>query len=128
MELGKACSLLASTRRRRVVDLLDGDDGDSLGDLAELAASQEYDVGFGPDDRKRVYISLLQSHVPKLDEAEVVRFDDEEKHVYPGPEFDALSRALDAVRGVEDCPKPNGKEGDEEGERGFVKFVPGHGD
>jgi len=128
MELGKVFSLLAPPRRRRVVDLLDGDDGDSLGDLAELVASQEYDVGFYPEDRKRIYISLVQSHVPKLDEAGVVRFDEEEKYVYPGPEFGALSRALDAVRGVEDCPKSDGGEGDEEGARGFVKSVPARGD
>ena len=52
----------------------------SVGDLAEQIAAWETDtpaVEVAADDRKRVYISLLQSHLPTLEDAGMIDFDEE---------------------------------------------------
>lgn len=51
----------------------------SVGQLAEQVAAWENDTpveAVSSTERKRVYISLLQSHLPTLDEAGMVDFDD----------------------------------------------------
>jgi DNA-binding transcriptional ArsR family regulator len=56
----------------------------SVGDLAEQIAAWETETPVAeitPDDRKRVYISLLQSHLPTLEEAGMVEFDEEDSTV-----------------------------------------------
>lgn len=51
----------------------------SVGELAEQIAAWETDtpvLNVSADDRKRVYISLLQSHLPELADAGMVEFDE----------------------------------------------------
>jgi len=50
----------------------------SIGELAEHIAAIENDIKqaeLGSQQRKRVYISLYQSHLPKMDDAGVIQFD-----------------------------------------------------
>jgi len=68
---------LANGRRRAAVALLDEyPDGISLRELADKIALHEVSDRAPPDDvetaKQRVYISLYQCHIPKLDDYDVV--------------------------------------------------------
>lgn len=68
--------LLKNDRRRRVIELLpvlDDGDGVDLGRLCDELAVRETDATDVAQvtgaERKRVYVSLYQSHAPRLDDA-----------------------------------------------------------
>lgn len=71
--------MLSSPRRRYVLHYLHQAGGRAeLGELADHVAAWENDTTIeqlGSQERKRVYISLYQTHVPKLDEVGVVEYD-----------------------------------------------------
>ena len=71
--------MLSNQRRRCVLYYLNRNPGPvSLRDLAERIAAWENDVEVADLDykqRKRVYTSLHQTHLPKLDEAGIVDYD-----------------------------------------------------
>jgi len=72
--------ILSNHRRRFALHHLqqNGDRAD-LGDLSEHVAAWENDIGVAEvssSERKRVYTSLQQFHLPKMDEKGVVEFDD----------------------------------------------------
>lgn len=77
--------VLRNDRRRMVLDALgDGDGSITVRELSEMIAAQE--AGQDPPPRKvreSVYISLHQSHLPKLDDLDVVDYDDTTKQVAP---------------------------------------------
>jgi hypothetical protein len=71
--------LLSSRRRRQVLCHLKEDDGTTIVELAERIATMENDTdaeSLTRQQRKRVYISLYQTHVPKLVEAGIVDHDE----------------------------------------------------
>jgi DNA-binding transcriptional ArsR family regulator len=95
-------SILSNRRRRHVLRYLRHNRGSaSLRDLAERIATWENDVPV--DDltykqRKRVYSSLHQTHLPKLDEAGVVDYDRSEGTVTMADraaDLDAYLRSTD---------------------------------
>jgi len=71
--------ILSSPRRRYVLYRLRVADGPiELTELAEQVAAWENNTD--PDqiteqERKRVYVSLYQTHIPRLDEVSIVRYD-----------------------------------------------------
>jgi len=71
--------ILSSPRRRYVLyHLRKADEPVKLTDLAEQVAAWENDTS--PDqiteqERKRVYVSLYQTHIPRLDEVGIVEYD-----------------------------------------------------
>jgi len=71
--------ILSSPRRRYLLYHLRKEGGPiELVELAEHVAAWENDVdreGLTAQERKRVYVSLYQTHVPKLDEAGIVDYD-----------------------------------------------------
>jgi DNA-binding transcriptional ArsR family regulator len=71
--------ILSSPRRRYVLYYLREYGGPvELTDLAEELAAWENDTTvseISPQARKRVYVSLYQTHVPKLDEAGLIEYD-----------------------------------------------------
>lgn len=71
--------MLSSPRRRYVLHYLHRTGGTAeLGDLADHVAAWENDTTIeelGSQERKRVYISLYQTHIPKLDEVGIVNYD-----------------------------------------------------
>lgn len=92
---GEAYEVLANPRRRAAVrHLLSRDGAARLGDMArEIAA---WENGTDPRDvssaeRERVYISLLQLHMPRLDDAGVVAYDDRGKTARATPAGEALA-------------------------------------
>ncbi|MFB6151453.1 MAG: hypothetical protein ABEJ40_06575 [Haloarculaceae archaeon] len=70
--------ILSSARRRYVLYLLRTESGMELTDLAERVAAWENDVDvkdLEKQQRKRVYVSLYQTHIPKLADAGLVDYD-----------------------------------------------------
>lgn len=71
---------LSNQRRRYTIHYLQQrDDGTSLRSVAEQVAAWETGQAveeLSADERKRVYTSLQQFHLPKMDEKQVVNFDD----------------------------------------------------
>jgi len=71
--------ILSSPRRRYVLYYLREHGGPvELTDLAEKLAAWENDTTvaeLSPQARKRVYVSLYQTHVPKLQEAGLIEYD-----------------------------------------------------
>lgn len=73
--------LLTSPRRRAVICYLKSVGGEATrGELADQLAAAEYRID--PDEvsaqqRKRVYISLYQVHLPRMADAEVIEYDED---------------------------------------------------
>ncbi|MFP8954462.1 hypothetical protein ACLI4Z_16060 [Natrialbaceae archaeon A-arb3/5] len=76
---GEVFEVLRNQRRRYVLHFLKQDDRPvELGDLAQQVAAWEYETtleGVTPEQRKRVYTTLQQTHLPKMDEAGILTFD-----------------------------------------------------
>jgi len=83
--------LLKNSRRRQVIKMLSQrDETIVLGELAELIASEENNVPISnltSDQRKRIYVALYQTHLPKLDEAGLVDYDQDRGTVERGNRF-----------------------------------------
>jgi hypothetical protein len=94
-----AFHLLSNSRRRAVMRrLLEVEGSTELGDLAEHVAALENGCErseLSSDDRKRVYISLYQGHLPKLAEHGVVDYDQARGTVTPRPLVRAFVPYLD---------------------------------
>ncbi|WP_277555931.1 DUF7344 domain-containing protein [Halobaculum limi] len=91
--------ILKNERRRLVLEYLrDVDDGQTtIGELAEHIAAIENDCdiqALGAQQRKRVYIGLYQCHLPKMDDAGVVDFNQSRGFVELRPEADPLFEYL----------------------------------
>ena len=77
--------ILSSSRRRYIIYFLH-EEGESvsLNDLATRIAAEENDRPVDEvtdSERQRVYISLYQTHLPKLEEADIIRYDEDERMV-----------------------------------------------
>jgi DNA-binding transcriptional ArsR family regulator len=74
--------VLKSPRRRYALYYLRQEGGETqLSDLTEQVAAWENETtpaALSTEQRKRVYISLYQTHLPKLDEANIVDYDRDE--------------------------------------------------
>jgi hypothetical protein len=75
--------ILRNDRRRFVIERLQQNDGRAtVGSLADRLASEESGESPPPKNvRQSVYVSLHQTHLPRLDEAGVVAYDSESKVV-----------------------------------------------
>lgn len=98
--------VLSNRRRRHAVHTIKQHDHEpiEIGDLAEEIAAIENDVhrdNVSYDQRKCVYTALQQSHLPKMDEAGVVKFDKDRGTIEPTPAIEDIEIYLDVVRGDE---------------------------
>lgn len=79
LEVDKVFSILRNRRRRDVIKHLKRHDGElTQGDLAELIAAAENGKSVSEltsTERKRLYVSLYQCHLPMMAEAGVIDFD-----------------------------------------------------
>lgn len=77
--------ILSNARRRTMIHYLHQQHGHAdLSDIADHIAAWEYDTTHDQitsDQRRRVYISLYQTHLPKLAEYGIVDYDEDEKTV-----------------------------------------------
>lgn len=94
---------LNARRRRTICRILQATADREIEDLAMAVATQES----AADDRpvtnhewETVFASLYHSHIPKLDDMGVVRFDRATGVVNPGPRFEQVVAVLSAVEDV----------------------------
>lgn len=75
--------ILSNARRRYMIDYLHQTGGTAtLSEIADQIAAWEYETpvdDVGNDERRRVYISLYQTHLPKLVEYGVIQYDEDTK-------------------------------------------------
>lgn len=102
--------LLRNERRRAVLRIIrDGSDSVPVRDLAERIAAEETGTEPAPrSDRQSVYISLIQTHLPKLDDASVIDYDDQHKTITPGPATDQLVTQMETCARSADTASPSG--------------------
>jgi len=93
--------VLSNSRRRLVLTRLHETGGESTtSDLAEHIAAVENDKPeseLTSQERKRVYVGIYQTHLPKMDDADVVDVDDRGV-VTLGPNADAVYQFIETPR------------------------------
>lgn len=98
IELDVVFDLLKNRRRRDILHHLVADNEEiQLGPLAEQIAAREYKKEVSEvhsQERKRVYISLYQCHLPKLADIGAITYNKPRGIVERGPTFDQLARYL----------------------------------
>ena len=84
LDAGEIHDILRNDRRRLAIKCLREQDGPlSVRDLSEEVATRETGESPAPRDKRRsVYVSLHQTHLPKLDELGIVDYDTDEKEVH----------------------------------------------
>ncbi|WP_129114117.1 DUF7344 domain-containing protein [Halegenticoccus tardaugens] len=91
--------ILQNQRRRYVLQYMQGrDDRVDMRDVAEQVAAWEHDTtvqALTSDERQRVYIALYQSHLPKLDEKGVLKYNQSRGIVERTPLADRFDPYLD---------------------------------
>ncbi|WP_135534008.1 hypothetical protein [Halostella pelagica] len=97
--------VLRNQRRRYVLQYLKRNDTPvELGDLASQVAAWEYNTTIDEvtsAQRKRVYTTLQQTHLPKLDETEIVEYDSSRGTIESTETTDDLNIYLEIVPGNE---------------------------
>lgn len=92
--------VLKNERRRLVLEYLRrSEDAVPIGDLAEHIAAYENGISraeLNAQQRKRVYIGLYQCHLPKMDDADAVEFNQDRGMVELGENADILFEYLDS--------------------------------
>ncbi|WP_276271500.1 DUF7344 domain-containing protein [Haloarcula litorea] len=102
---GEIFDVLQNERRRYVLQYLRQNGGPvELGDLASHVASMEYDCDssdVSSAQRKRVYTTLQQTHLPRMDETGIVDYDDEDGVIATTEQTEELTVYLEIVPGSE---------------------------
>lgn len=83
LEAGQIHDILRNDRRRLAIKCLRENSGQlTVRDLSEDVATRETGESPAPRDKRRsVYVSLHQTHLPKLDDLDIVRYDTDSKEV-----------------------------------------------
>lgn len=97
--------VLKNERRRRVIAyVVANDDGSGirLDTLSEEIAARENGSDISPhqvtcEQRKRVYIGLYQSHLPKLEEVGVIDKEERTNRVFANDQTYAINRILETI-------------------------------
>ena len=92
--------LLKNRRRREVLTyMLESDGTVTLGELAEQIAAWENDTdvnALNSDQRKRVYVALYQTHLPKMDDAGIIDYDQDRGLIALSDNAELLMMYLDS--------------------------------
>ncbi|MBX0293846.1 DUF7344 domain-containing protein [Haloarcula nitratireducens] len=98
---GEIFDVLQNERRRYVLQYLREHGGPvELGDLTSEVAAMEYDCcceDVSSAQRKRVYTTLQQTHLPRMAEASIVEYDADEGLVTTTPQTEELTVYLEVV-------------------------------
>jgi len=74
--------ILSNSRRRKILEILTSRDSKiSINELVEIIAAEEHDKSIdeiSSAERKRVYIALYQTHLPKMDRMGVIHYNKKE--------------------------------------------------
>ncbi|WP_254769426.1 helix-turn-helix domain-containing protein [Salinilacihabitans rarus] len=101
LEESEVFHILGNDRRRAIVQILaERRNHVGVSDVATEIASQESDSTPVPNNLyKSVYVSLQQTHLPQLEEDDVIEYDPEGKTISPGPHFDDVLTYVDGDHG-----------------------------
>lgn len=98
--------MLRNRRRQLVLEYLrEHDETVTIGELAEHIAAIENDTTvrqLNAQQRKRVYIGLYQCHLPKMDDVDVIEFNQSRGRISPGEHIEPLYEYLDVANGETD--------------------------
>lgn len=99
-----AFRIVSSARRRHLVRALEETDAEAIdvSELAALVAATEYGLetdALDADQRKRVYVSLYQTHLPRMADLGLIEYDVDAGIVRPTAESAAIAAAVDDVDG-----------------------------
>lgn len=91
--------ILSSERRRLAIEFLrDSQDRVEVNDIAEYIAKDETGESPPPkDSRKTVYVSLHQTHLPKMDDLNIVNYNTETKEVTLDESFSDVAVYMEVV-------------------------------
>ena len=106
--IDEVASILRNARRRWIIVDLEENGASQLSDMADRRSHFVYGAGYTTTERKREYVTMYQTHLPALAEADVVQFGQREptNMVQPGEYFEGYVEALDALNGVCLDPEP----------------------
>ena len=109
--------LLQARRRRLVLRYLRDREGPvEMRDVAEQVAAWEHETtleALRSEERQRVYIALYQTHLPKLDEAGVIEYEQSRGVVDPTGRIERLYEVLDFEGGgADEAVRPGPSERD----------------
>ena len=100
MDESEVFHILGNDRRREIICTLAAEDGElSVSDLARQIADKEEDVESSKNLYKSVYVSLQQTHLPKLAEKDIVIYDKDTQQVDSGPAFSQIQPYLRETNG-----------------------------
>lgn len=97
-DLDVVFSVLRNSRRRRILRYVDREGSTTLGELATHIAAIENGIeerAVSSDQRKLLYVSLYQSHLPKLGDAGCIDYDSDRGTVEPTDRVDEYLAVLD---------------------------------
>lgn len=118
ISLDQTFGMLSNHRRRQVFRILTETEQIELGDLAEQIAARELDKPRGQltsQERKRLYISLYQTHLPKLADVDAITYNKRRGLIEPGPTLHSFTPYLPG----ESEPPPT-----ETQERRWTDYIP----
>lgn len=102
--------VLKNERRRYVLKYMSDQQGEvRFGDVVDHVAAQRQGVEVGTVDsatRKATYTSLYQSHLPKLDDLDIVVYNQDRGIVESGEHLAEVVQCLDAVEQVRAGTEP----------------------
>lgn len=102
-----AFDLLSNARRRYVIRRLDREPaGIELGELSTELAAWENNIdedNITPQQRKRTYVSLYQTHIPKLEDAGIVAYDIDTGFVRPTNNLEEVLLYLESSNKSPSC-------------------------
>lgn len=97
-EIDQIFGILRNQRRRYVLKCLKvTEETIALRDLAEQVAAWECDKQIEQvtaKERKRVYVGLYQSHLPKMADVSAISYDKRAGYIEPGERFDRFTHYL----------------------------------
>lgn len=98
VEMDEIFGVLGNQRRRYALTYLNMTEGTlTVGELAERIAAWECEkeiAQLNSQERKRVYVSLYQCHLPKMAENSAISYDRDRGTVEPGERFDSFTHYL----------------------------------
>lgn len=98
LDITETLFLLRDQRRRFVIETLDSVETIGLSELADRVAAKEFGDGYTDNERKTCYVSLKQTHIEALADADVIVYRDLAGVVIPGQNYGELREVLNAIR------------------------------
>ena len=100
LTVSEILALLANRRRRLLLrSMRDASRPLTRAELAHRIQNPEYDDSVA-DDLRAIQLSLFHSHLPKLEEADVVAYDENEETVSPDQNFERCIHLLENIDGA----------------------------